>query len=475
MISCIVSIINQEKLNAQNKQFNPEEKFSVDSLTTWTIKLMSEISKAHPGFYRYTNKERFNFIIDSTNYTIKDSLTTLAYYRKLKPLFAKIGCLHTSVDLSEHYKTYITKESKLIPITVFIDKDKHVFITKDYSDKKSLAIKSEIISINGKPISEIINKMLLAVPSDGVNQTLKTLLLNHRFAFWYQSIIELNKDYEIEIKLNNSIEKHIVKGVSKEIFPSLESVLVNKKQLDFKIKDSIAFLTIHSFAKTVIKKNGQNYKKFIKESFKILRNKKVKNLIIDIRYNSGGTDGNAAFLASHFFDQPFKYWDKIEVTDKIAIEIKGINTIFFKKPIQKDSTYHWRGARSWLTKEFNYYKLQKPAKDNYTGNVYIITNGLCISSCSDLVAILSHNKKATIVGQESGGGFQGNTSGMMPVSEIYANMLITIPLQKYTNAVDMNKNFGRGTIPDFIIEPTLDDWIDKKDIEMDFVIKQLKK
>ena len=98
-----------------------------------------------------------------------------------------------------------------------------------------------------------------------------------------------------------------------------------------------------------------------------------------------------------------------------------------------------------------------------------------MSSCSDFVAIISDNQKTKIIGQESGGGFQGNTSGMMPTNSFAKNMTITIPLQKYTNAVDLKKNKGRGTIPDYIVQPTLTDWIDKKDIEMNFVNKLIKK
>ena len=94
-----------------------------------------------------------------------------------------------------------------------------------------------------------------------------------------------------------------------------------------------------------------------------------------------------------------------------------------------------------------------------------------MSSCSDFVAILSDNKKAQVVGQESGGGFQGNTSGIIPTSKIKTGLLATIPLQKYTNAVDLNKNFGRGTIPDFEVTPTFDNWVNKKDVEMEFVLR----
>ena len=53
----------------------------------------------------------------------------------------------------------------------------------------------------------------------------------------------------------------------------------------------------------MIKRNDQKFKPFIQKTFKTLNKQGVKDLIIDLRYNTGGTDGHAVFLASHFFNQ----------------------------------------------------------------------------------------------------------------------------------------------------------------------------
>lgn len=471
-----LSIFAFAKVSAQSaKSFNPEEKFPVDSIKAWTKNLMSELSKSHPGYNRYTTTKRFDFMIDSTLLTVKEPLTTIQYYRKLKPIIAQIGCLHTAINLSDQFEDYIDTIYTLFPFEVYINDGNRAFITKNHSTNKDIPVKSEILSINNKPISEVLPLMKRSMPSDGYNQTLKTLMLSHRFSFWYQSIIELNKHYTVAIKTGDKIETYKIEGVKSTVFPTMSSLeKAHTAQLNFEIKDTVGYLTIHTFAKTDIRRNGQKFKKFIKKTFNTLADNNIKNLVIDLRYNTGGTDGNAAFLASHFFDAPFRYWDKIEVTKDIAAQITGTHRVFYNKPVKVDSTYHWIGARSWLTKEFDYYKAQKPAKNNYKGNTYIITNGLCMSSCSDFVAIISDNKKADIVGQESGGGFQGNTSGMMPTSSFAKNMTITIPLQKYTNAVDLKKNKGSGTTPDYVIKPTLDDWIEKKDVEVLFIKSLIK-
>lgn len=465
-----IFILLTTKLAAQENQFNPSKKYHPDSLIHWTKSVMDEISEKHPGFYRYTTKEKFGNLIDSTSMTINDSLTELDYYKKIKPLFAQIGCLHTGLSLSKEYQNHLDNTSTLIPIEIFIDSAKKVLITKNYDKSQDIQVGSEVVSINSRPISDILNELLKAIPSDGFNQTEKTLLLNHRFSFWYQTIIEVTKTFIIEVNTNEVSKTYELNGVSKNVFPPLKSLETNfKNPLEFEIVNNIGILKVHSFAKSTIKSNGQKFKKYIKATFKEIKRNEVKNLIIDLRYNTGGTDGNAAYLASHFFDSSFRYWNRIEVTEAIAKEIKGVYRLFYKRPRKIDDSYHWR--KTWLTKEFDYYQTQKPAKRNFKGNSYILTNGLCMSSCSDFVAILSHNKKAIIIGQESGGGFQGNTSGMMPTAKIPTGLLVTVPLQKYTNAVDLNKHFGRGTIPDYEVSPTFDNWVNKKDAELEFVLR----
>jgi hypothetical protein len=455
---------------------NFEKKYPSDSLKIWTHNTLKDVIENHPGMYRYTSKSVFDAYTEQLIHSITDSLTTIGYYRKLKPLFAKIGCLHTSITLTESYKAYYENAFKFIPIGVFVDGEK-VFVTESYGTHNDIPIKSEITHINKQPISEILKSLYNAIPSDGYNKTLKTLTLNHSFPLWYQSILGSPKQFEIVISKDNQNFTYYLEGISKDELPAFKLYEDEKKlPLTFKLDTSVAVLTIATFSNSTIVSKKQKYKKFIKRTFQKLKTEETENLIIDLRNNTGGSDGNAAYLASFFFEKPFKYWEnQVEITEPMALSFKTWYGIFYKMPKKVDTVYRWKGMHSWLSKAFSYYKTQKPAKQNYKGNVYILTNGGCMSSCADLVAILSHNKKAIVVGEESGGGFQGNTSGMMPTMNIRPNLTMTIPLQKYTNAVDPTKNVGRGTIPDYPLPLTLDDWIHKIDTQIEYVKQLIKK
>lgn len=450
-------------------------KFSAETVKNTIDDLQHELSAKHPGFYRYTKKTEFDVYIDSVKSTIKDSMTTFAAFQKLKPIIAKINCLHTGIALSKPFSDQLNMEPNLFPFQLFFSDDK-AFVVHNFSNNNTILPGDEIKEINGKSIPEITRLLFRLIPSDGYNQTLKWRALNLQFPTWYR-IIDPNTDFKITVNKNNETKSYSIPGVRFSDIAGngfLEEP-VRPKQLEYRVDNNVAILTIHSFGQTDIKNAKQDFRKFIDEVFNDLKTKNIQNLVVDLRDNTGGSDPNAEYFTSHFFGQPFRYWDRIEVTETVAKEIKGVSlTLFYRKPVEKNGLWLWQKARH--NHEFDFYETQKPAENNYKGKTYVLINGFCMSSCADVAAVLSYNKKAIFVGQETGGGYQGNNSGMMPESVIQPfGFTLSVPLQKYINAVDPGKNYGRGTIPDHEVVPALEDVIQKRDVETGYTIQLINK
>lgn len=442
------------------------EKFPADTVLKVIDDVAKELSIKHPGFYRYNSKEEFDHFIDSVKTTVKDSLTELEAYLKLKPIISKIDCIHTGLSLPQEYKDYLNQNPNLFPFQLFC-LGSRAFVVKNHSDCESIQAGDEIVSINGQLMEKIIPELFRLIPSDGYNLTRKYRALYYQFPGWYRSI-DLKESFQVIAK-HHSIERTYqiagknFKDIAEEGF-LIEPV--RAKQLEFKIDNNIGYLSIHSFARTVINRSNQNFRNFIDQTFTQLKTENVKNLIVDLRDNTGGSDPYAAYFTSYFFDKPFRYWDRIEVTQAVAKEIKGAALkLYYRKPVLRDSIWYWQKARH--IDEFNFYEEQKPARNNFNGKVYILMNGFCMSSCADVIAILSYNKKAILIGQETGGGYQGNNSGMIPESQVKPfDFTLSVPLQKYVNYVDRSVNIGRGTMPDYVVNLSIDDILKGNDLEL---------
>lgn len=440
------------------------QKYPSDSARKFITDLSDELTKSHPGAFRYTNKEDFVHFTDSMKQSLNDSITLMELYRRLKMVTAKVKCLHTDLKLSPTLSEELDNSPNLLPLQVYVV-DSQAYITRNLSGDVHVVEGDEIVSINGRPISQIIDQLMAGIPSDGFNTSLKYRALLLQFPLWYRSMVEVTNRFDVVLRCHQQLVKVELKGrkFSDLVGDGFLQEPVHEKVLEFRIENGIGFLTIHSFAKTDIKRAGQHFRQFINHAFTELNEQHVKHLIVDLRDNTGGSDPNAVYFTSHFFDRPFHYGNRTLVTEAIAKQIKGIYRIFYKKPVKKDSLWYWQDGR---VKDLNTFALVKNAKNNYKGTSYFLINGFCMSSCANVTAILSHNKKSTFIGQETGGGYQGNNSGMLPEEPISnTGVILTVPLQAYFLAVDPNTNVGRGTLPDYETEILLEDIIQQRDAD----------
>lgn len=450
------------------------KKYPCDSVCKLIDDLAEELKKSHPGIYRYNSKEEFSRFTDSIKESVNDSITLIELYRKLKMITTKINCLHTDLKLSDSQTKELNSYPNLLPLQIYLNGGA-AYITRNFFEGNGPLEGDKLLSINERPIAEIVNHLLSVIPSDGFNTSLKYRAMYLQFPLWYRNAIEVTDHFNIVVERNRQTYKFTLKGkkfteLAKNGFISEP---VRQRVLDFKIENNIGFLTIHSFAKTDINRAGQNFRKFIDHTFKELGERKIAHLVVDLRDNTGGSDPNAVYFTSYFFDRTFHYGDRTLVTEDIAKQIKGIYRIFYKKPVQKDSIWYWQDGK---VKDLNTFASVKNAKNNYLGKSYFLINGFCMSSCANVAAILSHYNKGTFIGQETGGGYQGNNSGMLPKEQVSnTGFWITVPLQAYYLAVDPKVNVGRGTLPGYPVDFSLDDIIKGRDVENSKALELIRK
>lgn len=450
-------------------------KFPTDSVKKIFAELETELRLKHPGFYRYHTRAEMDRYADSLKTSLPDSLNEPEIYRAFKPFFSYIGCLHTEFFLDETYQNALDKRANLFPFQVYFT-GRQAYIIKNLSGDDVIHPGAELLRVNGKTVPELLDVLLPAIPSDGYNLTLKYRSLYHFFPTWYRNFLGESEGFRLRIRQDGKESDHEVNA--KKYADLAESGFLRPidypAQLEFRIENGIGILAVHTFSRSDIRAGKQQFKPFVDEAFREMRSRSVKNLVLDLRYNTGGSDANAAYLARYFFDAPYRYWDRIEVTESVASEIKGIYRLFYRKPVHKDSLWLWQKGKT--VPDFDFYETQHPVRHPYTGKVYVLINGFCLSSCSDFTAVLASAKRAVFVGEETGGGYEGNNSGMMPTVSLKPTRLgMTVPLQSYHNAVAPAPQAGHGTFPDYPVRETAEDLIGKQDKALALTFALIKK
>lgn len=115
----------------------------------------------------------------------------------------------------------------------------------------------------------------------------------------------------------------------------------------------------------------------------------------------------------------------------------------------------------------------KPTKPNslhFDGDIYLLTSGSTASATSDFVAWAYQLQPGTLIGEETGGGYLGNTSNWeFTVTLPHSKARLALPLARYFNNVDGGV-FGRGIIPDHQVQPTIEDHLNGRDPQLEYAL-----
>uniref|UniRef100_UPI0024A87704 S41 family peptidase n=1 Tax=Phaeodactylibacter xiamenensis TaxID=1524460 RepID=UPI0024A87704 len=112
----------------------------------------------------------------------------------------------------------------------------------------------------------------------------------------------------------------------------------------------------------------------------------------------------------------------------------------------------------------------------FRGKTYVLISPVTYSGGSEFSNMMYSQGLATFVGQETGGGYYGNTSGygralVLPNSKIK----VSVPALQFVMNVKPKLPFGRGVIPHYEVIPTFDAYVNGENVCLNYVLERLGK
>ncbi|MGI8581139.1 MAG: S41 family peptidase [Chitinophagaceae bacterium] len=471
LISCSVS-----KNYVADKKY-PKEKLQED------YKLLRNIlEKKHPSLYWYTSKDSIDYYFDEGYRNISDSMTELQFgWKILAPLTNKIHCGHTSFSMSKGWNRFIrNKRIPSFPLYLKIWKDTMV-VTANLNRKDSVIKKGMLItSINGISNGDLIKKMFGYVVQDGYESNVNYVRLSTSFPYFHRNVFGIYKNYTIQYIDRIGKGKKVsvpLFGITEDTlkkikdFPPVKEKHISRKEKlgnvrSLQTNNGTSVMTINSFA------GGNRLKAFFRRSFKSTRKNNIKNLVIDIRANGGGDISNYVALTKYIRNTPFKVADTaVAISKSFAPYTKYIRSGFFNNvglllltKKHADGRYH-----------FGYWErhtMKQKKKNHYSGDVYVLTNGLTFSASSLFCNAVKGQSNVTLVGENTGGGWYGNSGIMIPdITLPNTRVKVRLPMFRLVQYQHGPKT-GTGVVPDIYVGPSVE--AIRKDIDRKMeVVKQL--
>jgi hypothetical protein len=454
------------------KSYDPQKKYAPAQLKADYNLFRGILEKSHPSIYWYTTKDSMNYYFDQGYKALTDSMTEIQFRDQLAWVISRIDCGHTSMKGSKAFSKYVdTATTITFPFAMKFWSDTMV-ITANLRKKDPIFRRGTVVvSINGYNARALTDTLFNYITTDGYSITGKYQSLSTGFAFanLYKNIIGLTDSIDIHYLDSTGEEKQTFikpydvqadtinkktlthgppergKGKKKEK-PAFYLSSVNL-QLDTVMKTG--FMTISTFDRT------NHLKKFFKNSFRVIEQEKIKNLIIDVRSNGGGDAGLSTLLTRYLIDHKFKLADSLYTIKPPSEYKKYMQKSFWHSLLisavtkkDKDGRYHFRYF------EKHYFSPRK--KYHYDGQVFILIGGNSFSATTLFAGDLKGQKNITLVGEETGGGYYGNTAWIIPdVTLPNSGLRFRLPRFRMVINKDRIKD-GRGILPDVWALPTSD-------------------
>lgn len=442
-----------------------------DSLIAEFSELYNLTNTIHPGQFMFCSKKEFDTTYSSLKNSIKTDLSLVEYYKLTAALMAKIKDGHTTVDRGRIIG--LLNDRLVFPFSIYKIKD-HYYLDKSTQENKEYA-GLRILKINGKEINVLVNEIQQYIHFEGRNETgLNTRLSN--FPFYY-FIYNQTENFEIEYTdRNNKKLKGIFKGMPFKTYTNAVSVKTEPLTTEFRTND-LAVLKFRSFENGYNESDRKTAEKQLDRFFTQLDRLKTKNLIIDLRDNSGGSADIANYLFSYLSSTPYYYFDYMGAKYKSVKDWKhyaqypdnileiNLNETEFKDGL---NCYTETGSTDW------WFKLQQNKSNFYKGKVSVLMNGGCFSTTGHLLALMREYKIGKFYGEYSQGSNYSNAGGQAFVLP-YSKTLVWIPIFQYRMRTPNFKNDPKGIKPDVEIDIQPNDLKTKFDRPMDFVIKRIGK
>lgn len=372
----------------------------------------------------------FDNHINALEKRLRVQQSILNQYKLYSSTIAKLDCGHTQIHPTKAVLREWLASRNSLPLDFYLMNDRLVVSKTKSEDKKimfhgksryekskEIPVGSEIITIDEKSIPEIMDGISEFLSSDENDMAFKYFQAGPMFDFYRHLSAPFTKDsIKVEFiskKDTNSI--YFQTGTAPVHTMNYRLSKINEEHEKrkgeygkFTITRKCGYFRFESFKDS----HGKRYNEFLEKSFKKLKSRKIKKLIVDVRGNTGG--------AMQYAFMSYILGPDIELGRYVVEKPKsGIENIHFKK-LHSDYMKHRRMSKHqkrMIRKgkfDNGVIKTQKVDEELiFDGEIVVITDYGSFSSGSMIAGHLKTLANAKIIGHSPGGSFYKGNAGTL--------------------------------------------------------------
>lgn len=448
--------------------------------------IVKVIKEQHPNPFRFITEKEFDKKAKELRNTLEQK-PILENFLLCNPL-SLIRDTHSGLILDDIIFEEYTTKSHFFPFSTSVYNNR-VFINQYTLD---IPIGAEITKVNNVSVEEILNKIPKRVDGDVQASSHKD------FSLYVGIVFPDTKDFDIEYKESATVAPKIITvkyvdynrytyNSEKTILP-LSTISFEKGIYGYQLDDDTYVLKITTFSVS------ETYAYYILNNlFQEIKEKNIKNLVLDIRDNDGGSLSSIPLFYSFIskdksFRNIYKYATKVpkvnvkenilDGNSKLAntTDIIGLDNFMSQRfdYNEKDQFYYGNNRL-----DDSYVENYPQDKNAFIGKVALLANNKTVSAAAYFAYMFQLNKRGNIVGQETRSCSNFTTAAWFLSYKLpNTESVLSLPRSEiFFNTVANKENTCRGVLPNYTI--TADEFQKGlqtiRDAEMDLAVKLLKK
>lgn len=355
--------------------------------------LCSKLESVHPDLYLYQSKKEYENNKMKIKASMTDSIRISDFYFKIAPFIANIKDGHSMMlpPITSDFVSYVKKDGKTMPLR--IKAVENVFVV-DYPIVMNSGFNEgdTIFSINGVDSKDILKKAYDLWGSEKDNG-IKEAAVNTYLSLLFWHMYRWDDSYVFMVKHGNTIEKKHLEGV-----PQSMAMKVRRKRLSKNKPESFSckFSSDYTQATLIIRNvyNEKALKEFCDSVFKEINYRKIPEIIIDMRNNTGGSSQCVERLISYFPHPEYVLYSKSQI--KVSTYSKAYNKE--RHPEIYSQICNIPDGELFVVKESLIEDNRKEA-NLYRGKIIVLVNNKTYSGASSFAHVMNKLGIASVEGE----------------------------------------------------------------------------
>lgn len=434
----------------------------------------------HPGLYRYTSRQAMDRAFSDLERSLDEPITDAELYRRVSLTLALVRCTHTKAEQTDAMETWRTDNPTHLPFRFRIVEGRMLVVSSD-PNQAALARGTEVLSINGRRVSHLVETLGAYVPIDGATTWSRASyladdgdLMGADFDHFYPYVFGFASEFRLTVRDRAGAPRRTVRlaPISFRNWVRLDNDGVGFRE-NFSeatewrmLDDGVGYLSVRTF---VNYRNPTDAAALFERALRELQAVGASSLIVDLRENGGGSNDASLALLDALAREPYTYQRAVRLRAvrygdlPSFISTWGDREALFNPPMENfvptaDGRFDLRPDLAP-----DVLMLRQPAPYAFQGSVTVLIGPANASGATMTIAKLRDMDRVTLVGARSGGSAEGPTAGtIFNVALPNSGIVVRVPLA--LNLMDVRSpDPDGGVTPDVEVRETVRDFRDRFD------------